>query len=66
MSKRRPRRVDCAGVSTASDVAAVVALFFGHLDGEGQAAGNPRVDGASAIASPRSRSGGRAWGLRAV
>jgi hypothetical protein len=37
--------VDSASVSTASDVAMVVALLFGHLDGEGQAAGNPRVDG---------------------
>ncbi|KAK1632460.1 hypothetical protein QYE76_006775 [Lolium multiflorum] len=32
--------VDRAGVSTASDVATVVALFFGHLDGEEQAAGD--------------------------
>jgi hypothetical protein len=32
----------------------VVALFFGHLDDEEQAAGDPDVDGASAMATPRS------------
>jgi hypothetical protein len=66
MPRRRPRKVDRAGVSTASDVAVVVALFFGHLDGEGQAAGYPGVDGASAISSPRSRFGGWARGQRTV
>jgi hypothetical protein len=37
--------VDRAGVSTASNMATVVALFFGHLDGEEQAAGYPGGDG---------------------
>jgi hypothetical protein len=35
--------VDCTGDSTASDVAVVVALLFGHLDGGEQAAGVPGV-----------------------
>jgi hypothetical protein len=32
--------VDCAGISTASDVAVVVALVLGHLDGEDQGDGS--------------------------
>jgi hypothetical protein len=34
MPGRRPWKVDCTGVSTASDVAAVVVFLFGHVDGE--------------------------------
>jgi hypothetical protein len=45
MPRRRPEKVDRAGVSTASDVAVLVAFLFGHLDDEGQAAGNSKVDG---------------------
>jgi hypothetical protein len=41
-------------------------LFFGHLDGEEQAAGVLGVDDASAKASPRSCSGGWARGQLAV
>jgi hypothetical protein len=52
-------KVDHAGVSAASDVTVVVVVFFGHADGEEQAARNPGVDGASAMASPRS--GFRGW-----
>jgi hypothetical protein len=54
--------VDYAGISTVSDVAVVVALFFGNLDGEEQAARVLGVDDALAKASPRSCSGGRARG----
>jgi hypothetical protein len=39
-----------------------VTLFFGHLDDDEQVARNPRVDGALAKVSPRSRSENRAWG----
>jgi hypothetical protein len=60
--RRRPRKLDCAGVSTTSDVAVVVASFFGHLDGKEQATGGPGVDGLSTRSFPRSGSGGRAWG----
>jgi hypothetical protein len=34
-------------------------MFFGHLDGKEQKAGNLEIDGASAMASPRSCS--RGW-----
>jgi hypothetical protein len=46
--------VDCADVSTTSDVAVVMALLFGHWDDEERVVGNPGVGGASAKASPRS------------
>ena len=39
MPGRRLRKVDCACVSTASDVAVVMAFLFGCLDGEERAAG---------------------------
>jgi len=45
--ERRLWKVDCTGDSPASDVAVVVALFFGHVDGEEQAAGVSGVDGGS-------------------
>jgi hypothetical protein len=41
-------------------VTAVVALFVGHLDDEEQAAGDPGVDSASAMATSRSRYEGHA------
>jgi hypothetical protein len=55
MPGRRPRKVDRTCDSTAGVVTVVVALFVGHLDDEEQAAGDPGVDGASAMATPRSR-----------
>jgi hypothetical protein len=58
--------MECMNVSTASDIMVVVALFFGHLDGEEQVAGVLGVDDASAKASPGSCSGGRARGQWAV
>ena len=39
MLGRRPRKVDCAGVSAASDVAVVMTLLLGHVDGEKWLAG---------------------------
>jgi hypothetical protein len=45
--------------STVGVVAVVVALFVGHLDDK-EAAGDPGVDGASAMATPRSRYEGQA------
>jgi hypothetical protein len=54
--------VDCTGVLVASDVAVVVVLFFGHLDGDERAAGDPGIDDTSVLAPPRSRSGGQARG----
>jgi hypothetical protein len=59
MSGRRPRKVDCAGGLTAGDVAVVVALLFGHVDGEVRAVGVPG-GGSSQIAF-----GGLTWGWRA-
>jgi hypothetical protein len=58
MSGRRPRKVDCAGGLTAGDVKVVVALFFGHVDGEERAVGDPG-GGSSQIAF-----GGLTWGWR--
>jgi hypothetical protein len=49
MPRRRPRKVDCTGDSTASDVAVVMALFFGRVDDEERAAGDPGIGGASAF-----------------
>jgi hypothetical protein len=43
-------------------VVIVMAFLFGHLDGKEQEAGDPSVDGASAMAAPGSRSGGLALG----
>jgi hypothetical protein len=34
MPGRWLQKVDCAGVSTASDMTVVVVMFFGHSDGE--------------------------------
>jgi hypothetical protein len=56
------REVDAVGVSTARDVAVMMAFFFGQLDGEEQATGDPSVHGASAMAAPRSYSGVRSRG----
>jgi hypothetical protein len=39
-----PQKMECTSVSTVSDVTMVVALFFGHLDGEEQVAGVLGVD----------------------
>jgi hypothetical protein len=52
------------GVSMTSDVAVamVMAFLFGHLDGKEQEAGDPCVDGASAMAAPGSCSGGLTLG----
>jgi hypothetical protein len=36
MPRRRPRKVDCADDSTASDVAVVMVALFGHAGGEEQ------------------------------
>jgi hypothetical protein len=63
MPGRRPRKVDCAGGSTAGNVAVVVVSPFGHGDGEEQTMGDPGVGGASALATPRSCFGSLAWGL---
>jgi hypothetical protein len=41
------------GCSTASDAAVVMALLFGHGDGEERVAGDPGVGDVSAKASPR-------------
>jgi hypothetical protein len=37
----------------------VVAMFFGHLDGEEHTAGYPRIDGTLAMDSPKSCSRGQ-------
>jgi hypothetical protein len=58
MPGQRPRKVDCADVSAASDVAVVVVFLFGLVDGVEQTVGNPGVGDASALAAPRSRFGG--------
>ena len=50
----------CAGASTASDVAVVMALLLGHEDSEERAAGVLGVGGAPAKTAPRSRSRGQA------
>jgi hypothetical protein len=52
-----PRRWDCVGVSMTGDVAVVMALLFGHVDGVGRAAGDPTVDGSSTKVAPRLRLG---------
>jgi hypothetical protein len=54
MPGRQPRKVDCAGGSSASDVAAVVVLIFGHVDGEERTLGDSGVGGVTASAAPRS------------
>jgi hypothetical protein len=46
--------VDHTGVSSAIDVAVVMALLFDHEDGEERVAGDSGVGGASAMATPRS------------
>jgi hypothetical protein len=46
--------VDCAGGLTAGDVAVVVALLFGHVDGEERAVGIHGVGDTSALTTPRS------------
>jgi hypothetical protein len=45
MSGRRPRKVDCADGSAASDVAVVMVSLFGHVDGEERMAGELGVGG---------------------
>jgi hypothetical protein len=57
MPRWRPRKVDCAGVSAASDVAVVMTLLFGHVDGEKRVVGAPGVGGVSTKSTPRSCSG---------
>jgi hypothetical protein len=54
MSGRRLRKVDYAGGLTAGDVAVVVALLFGHVDGEERAVGILGVGDASVLTTPRS------------
>jgi hypothetical protein len=46
--------------SMTSDVAVVMVFLFGSMGGEEWAAGDPRVDGASAISAPRLCPGGLA------
>jgi hypothetical protein len=58
--------VDCAGGSTASDVAAVVVSLFGHVDGVERTMGDPGVGSASVLAAPRSRFGDLTRGQRAA
>jgi hypothetical protein len=41
-------------------------MFFGHLDGKEQTTGNLEIDGASAMASPRTCSRGRTQGQWAL
>jgi hypothetical protein len=53
----QPRKVDCAGGSTASDVAAAVVSLFGHVDDMERAVGDLGVGSASILAAPRSRFG---------
>jgi hypothetical protein len=43
------------GCILAADMAVVMFVFFGHVGGEKQIAGDPSADGASAMTSPRSR-----------
>ena len=64
MPGRRPRKVDCAVGSTASNVAVVVVSLFGHGDGVERTTGDPGVGGASASAAPRSRFGDLSRGQR--
>jgi hypothetical protein len=45
MPGRWPWKVDCTDDSSASDVAAVVVPFFGHVDGEERALGDFAVGG---------------------
>ena len=66
MPGRRPRKVDRADGSTASDVAAVVVCLLGHVDGVEQMVGDPGVDGASVLAAPRSWFGDLTREQRAV
>jgi hypothetical protein len=54
----RPRKVDYAIDSTASDVAVVVVFLFGYVDGVERTVGDPGVGNALALAAPRSRFGG--------
>jgi hypothetical protein len=56
--------VDCADNSTASDMAAVVAFLFGHLDGMERMVGNPGVGDALALAAPTLRFSGLTRGQR--
>jgi hypothetical protein len=62
----RPRKVDCAGGSTASDVAAVMVSLFGHVDGVEWTMGDPGVGSASVLAAPRSLFGDLTRGQRAA
>lgn len=66
MPGRRPWKVDCAVGSTASNVAVVVVSLFGHEDGVERTAGDPGVDKASALATPRSCFGNLTRGQRAA
>jgi hypothetical protein len=54
----RPRKVDCAIDSTASDVAVVVVSLFCYVDGVERTVGDPGVGSALALAALRSRFGG--------
>jgi hypothetical protein len=66
MPGRRPRKVDCAGGSTASDVSAVAVSLLDHLGGVEQTVGDPGVGGALALPAPRSWLGGLTRGQRAA
>jgi hypothetical protein len=57
---RQPWKVELISVSMMSGMEVVMALLFGHFDGEVQAAGDPGWDDAPKMAAPRSRSRGRA------
>jgi hypothetical protein len=52
-----PQEIYRTGIFTVSDVAVVMSLFFGHLDGEEKVASDIGGDSASVMADPRSRSG---------
>jgi hypothetical protein len=60
MPGRRPWKAECAGGSTAGDVAVLMASLFGRVDGVEREAGDLGVGVASAWATPRSRGGGLA------
>jgi hypothetical protein len=62
----RPRKGDCAGGSTASDMAAVVVSLLGHVDGVERTVGDLGVGSASVLAAPRSRFGDLTRGQRAA
>jgi hypothetical protein len=51
MPRRRPRKVDRAGVYSADNMAVVMVMFFGHVGGDEQVVRDPGCGGASVLTS---------------